>query len=138
MESDPRPPIASRRPALPAGLSGEKEGQEVARDDQELLRVLGRPFVECWRFALRMSSTGAARALGQVRFEVGAHGVNRYAACDAKTRLKRDAVLHAPEVVLLKLDVWELAAGWFDQLFHELRSAPEFVGAPSARNRALQ
>ena len=40
---------------------------------------------------------------------------------------EEDGVLHAPEVVLLELEVWELAAVVVDHLFRELRSAPEFV-----------
>ena len=94
VESDPDPASPPSGQRCPQTVRRER-GQEVARDDQELLRVLGRCIEDspslCGMLEVRPENVqhGGGKGPGQVRFEVGAHGVNRYAACDAKTRLKR-------------------------------------------------
>ena len=70
---------------------------------------------------------GGCKGSGQVRLEIGAHGVNRYAACDAETRLKRTGAIRTERSSWMEIEVRELATGVVDQLFHELRSVPEFV-----------
>ena len=114
VESDPDHPSPPGGQRCPQTVRRER-GQEVARDDQELLRVLGRCIEDlpslCGMLEVRLENVqhGGGKGPGQVRFEVGAHGVNRYAACDAKTRLKRTECFTRQRLWCwsLKCGVWQ-------------------------------
>ena len=129
----PRPPPPPSPPGASAArrLSGETKKSPVTirncsacsgRCIEDLPSLFGTLEVR-----LENVQHGGGKGPGQVRLKVAAPRSESVRCVRREDQAEEDGVLHAPEVVLLELDVRELAAGVVDQLFREHRSAPEFV-----------